>query len=154
MARTIELETTIDASSDTVFRALTEGGELARWFPSSAESDPRTGGSFSYRFEFDDASRNHTYSGEYLDVTPGERVRYPWQTGLGPTEVDFRIEPADGGTRVRLVHSGWGEGGDWDDSVEMHRQGWSAFLANLKAYVERGEDTRAAVMGMKTPATV
>lgn len=154
MARTIELETTIDVPSDTVFRALTDGGELARWFPSSAESDPRTGGSFSYRFEFDDASRNHTYSGEYLDVTPGERVRYPWQTGLGPTEVEFRLEPADGGTRVRLMHSGWGEGGDWDDSVEMHRQGWGAFLANLKAYVERGEDTRATVLGMKTPATV
>jgi uncharacterized protein YndB with AHSA1/START domain len=154
MARTIELETTVEVSPDTVFRALTEGGELARWFPSSAESDPRTGGSFSYRFEFDDASRNHTYAGEYIEVVPGERVRYPWQTGLGPTEVDFGVEPADGGTRVRLAHSGWGDGGDWDASVEMHRQGWSAFLDNLKAYLERGEDNRPAALGMKTPATV
>jgi uncharacterized protein YndB with AHSA1/START domain len=154
MARTIELETTVDASPDTVFQALTEAGELARWFPSSAESDPRTGGSFSYRFEFDDASRNHTYSGEYLEIAAGERVRYPWQTGLGPTEVAFHLEPADGGTRVRLAHSGWREGGDWDASVEMHRQGWRTFLDNLKGYLERGEDNRAAAMGMKTPATV
>jgi uncharacterized protein YndB with AHSA1/START domain len=81
-------------------------------------------------------------------------VRYPWQTGLGPTEVAFDLEPVDGGTRVRLAHSGWGEGGDWDESVEMHRQGWSTFLDNLKGYLERGEDVRAAAMGMKTPATV
>lgn len=152
--RTIELETTVEASADAVFRALTEADRLARWFPSSAESDPHTGGSFSYRFEFDDAERNHTYTGEYLEVSPGRAVRYPWQTGLGPTEVAFHLEPAGDGTLVRLVHSGWGEGGDWDESVEQHRQGWGAFLDNLKAYVERGEDRRAELLGMKTPATV
>jgi uncharacterized protein YndB with AHSA1/START domain len=152
--RTIELETTVDASPDAVFRALTDAGQLARWFPSSAESDPRTGGAFSYRFEFDDASRDHTYTGEYLEVTSDSAVRYPWQTGLGPTEVAFTLEPAGGATRVRLAHSGWGQGGDWDESVEMHRQGWGGFLENLKAYLERGEDTRVRMLGMKTPATV
>ena len=154
MARTIELERNVDASPDAVFHALTDADELARWWVTSAESDARTGGSYSYRFEFEDESRNHTYTGEYIDVTPGARVAYPWTTGLGPTEVDFRIEPAGGGTRVRLVHSGWGESGDWDESVQMHEEGWSFFLDNLKAYLERGEDTRAAAMGMKTPATV
>jgi uncharacterized protein YndB with AHSA1/START domain len=152
--RTIELETIVDASPDAVFSALTEGDRLARWFPSSAESDPRPGGSFSYRFEFDDPSRDHTYSGEYAEVSPGRAVRYPWQTGLGPTEVAFALEPAGDGTRVRLAHSGWGEGGDWDESVEQHRQGWGAFLDNLKAYLERGEDRRGELLGMKTPATV
>jgi uncharacterized protein YndB with AHSA1/START domain len=154
MARTIELERTVDASPDAVFRALTDADELARWWMTSAESDARTGGSYSYRFEFEDESRNHTYTGEYIDVTPAERVAYPWRTGLGPTEVDFRLEPAGGGTRIRLEHSGWGEGSDWDESVQMHEQGWSFFLDNLKAYLERGEDSRAAAMGMKTPATV
>jgi uncharacterized protein YndB with AHSA1/START domain len=151
---TIELTKTIDAPPEKVFRALTDADELARWFPSSAESDPRTGGSYSLRFEFDDASRNHTYSGEYLEIASGEKVRYPWQTSLGPTEVEFRLEPANGGTRVQLSHSGWGSGGEWDESVEMHRQGWAGFLENLKTYLERGEDNRGAMMGMKTPATV
>jgi uncharacterized protein YndB with AHSA1/START domain len=149
---TIELNTTIDASPEQVFRVLTEADELARWFPSSAESDARTGGAYTYRFEFDDESRNHTYSGEYLEVEPGRKVRYPWQTGLGRTEVEFALEAADGGTRVRLVHSGWGEGDGWDESVEMHRQGWGVFLENLKAYVEGGDDLRPGAMGLKTPA--
>jgi hypothetical protein len=34
----------------------------------------------------------------------------------------------------------------------MHEQGWGFFLDNLKAYLERGEDRRAAAMGMKTRA--
>jgi uncharacterized protein YndB with AHSA1/START domain len=154
MARTIELETTVDASPDTVFQALTEAGELARWFPSSAESDPRTGGSFSYRFEFDDASRNHTYTGAYHEVVPNERVSYPWQGALGQTRVDVSLLPAGDGTELTLVHSGWGTGEEWDAAVQLHEQGWGFFLDNLKSYLERGEDARASQMGMKTPAAV
>jgi uncharacterized protein YndB with AHSA1/START domain len=154
MSRTIEIERTIDAPPDAVFSALTDADELSRWWTTSAESDARAGGAYAYRFEFEDASRNHTYTGEYIDVTPGEHVRYPWQTGLGPTEVDVRVEPAGEGARIRLGHSGWGDGPDWDEAVSMHEQGWSFFLDNLKAYLERGEDARAAAMGMKTPASV
>jgi uncharacterized protein YndB with AHSA1/START domain len=152
--RTIELSTHLQASPETVFRALTDAGELARWFASSVESDPRPGGSFTYRYEFEDASRDHTYSGEYRDATPNERVAYPWNGKLGTTEVELRLQPANGGTHVTLEHSGWGTGADWDESIELHRQGWGFFLDNLKGYLERGEDTRAQAMGMKTPAAV
>jgi uncharacterized protein YndB with AHSA1/START domain len=153
--RIIELSTDIDASPEAVFRALVDADELVRWFPSGAESDARTGGSFEYRYEFDqDPSRNHTYSGEYTDVTPNERVAYPWNGKLGTTQVEFGLEPAGGGTRVTLRHSGWGTGSDWDESLEMHRQGWGFFLSNLKSYLEAGKDSRADAMGMKTATRV
>ena len=152
--RTIELTRTIDASSPIVFRALTDPGELSRWWASSAESDARTGGAFSYGFEFDDASRNHTYRGVYHEVVPNERVSYPWQGALGETRVDVSLRPAGDGTELTLVHSGWGTGDDWDAAVQLHEQGWSFFLDNLKSYLERGEDARASQMGMRTPAGV
>lgn len=150
--RTIELSTTVEAPPEAVLRAVTDAGELARWFPSAAESDPRTGGAYSYRFEFEaDTSRNHTYAGEYREVSSG-RVAYNWKTEAGPTEVEFRIAPSGDGTEIRLVHSGWRA--HEDDAVEEFRQGWSFFLENLKAYLERGEDARASMMGMRTPAAV
>jgi uncharacterized protein YndB with AHSA1/START domain len=152
--RTIELSTTVAAPPEAVFRALTEAGELARWFPSSAESDPRVGGRFSYRFEFDDPSRDHTYSGEYQAVVPGELVSYPWHGRLGTTLVQFSLRPSGDGTAVQLIHSGWGEGPEWEEAEEMHRQGWTAFLENLRSYLERGEDRRAAMLGLRTPAAV
>ena len=110
---TIEIPRTLAATPERVFHALTDADDLSHWWTTTAESDPRTGGSFSYGFEFEDATRDHTYTGTYHDVTPAESVSYPWQTGLGETTVDVRLRPAGTGTELTLVHRGWGEGADW-----------------------------------------
>src|ERR687895_2295593 len=119
MSRTIELTRTTQASPERVCRAWTDADELVRWWTTTAESDARTGGAFSYGFEFEDASRNHTYTGSYHGVTPGERVSFPWQGALGETTVDVRLEPSGDGTKVTLVHSGWGDGAESDEAVEL-----------------------------------
>ena len=45
----IEITKQIEATRERVFRALTDADELTRWFPSSAESDARTGGEYVLR---------------------------------------------------------------------------------------------------------
>jgi len=144
----IEITKQIDSPPERVFQALTNAVELTRWFPSSAESDPRTGGDFVLRFEFEDESQNHMYSGQYDQVTPGELVRYPWNGAFGATTVEFVLRPRDGGTEVRLSHSGWSE--EATETRERHDQGWRFFLDNLERYLLRGEDERGAAFGMKT----
>lgn len=144
---TIEITKQIDAAPEKVFRALTDADELVRWFPSSAESDPRTGGEYVLRFEFEDESRNHTYAGQYEDATPNERLRYPWK-GQFETTVEFKLRQADGGTELTLVHSGWTE--EAAESRQMHEQGWTFFLDNLERYLTAGEDQRAAAMQQRT----
>ena len=149
----IEHTIEIDAPRERIFEALTDAHELVRWFPSGAQSDPRTGGAFEYRFEFPtEPERDHTYSGAYHEAREGERLSYPWKGGLGETRVDVTLEAAGEATVVRLVHSGWGEGAEWERSRQMHDDGWSFFLGNLKSYVERGEDGRGAALGMQTAA--
>jgi uncharacterized protein YndB with AHSA1/START domain len=150
--RTIELSTEIVAPPEAVFRALVDGDELVRWFPSRAESDPRPGGAFTYTFEFADESQNHISSGSYREVQPNEKVSYPWKAPHGATEVEFRLRTSNGGTELHLEHTGWGESDEWVQSMENHRQGWSFFLGNLKAYLEAGDDGRMEAMGLKTPA--
>ena len=151
----IEIVRTIGAPPDRVFRALTEADELARWWTSSGTSEPRTGGAFSYRFEFDDPSRDHTYEGAYHDVSAGERISYPWQASLGETTVDIRLRPTGDGTELVLRHFGWGDGTEADEAVKLHEQGWSFFLDNLKSYLDGGVDLRVGgPMGQRTPATV
>jgi uncharacterized protein YndB with AHSA1/START domain len=144
---TIEITKGIDAPLERVFRALTDADELGRWWTSSTESDPRTGGEFAYRFEFEDKSRNHVYDGRYEDVTPNERVRFPWNGRFGETTVEFALKPSDGGTELTLTHSGWTE--DAEDVRQMHIQGWSFFLGNLEGYLSGAEDQRTAT-GQKT----
>jgi uncharacterized protein YndB with AHSA1/START domain len=151
----IEITRTIAATPDQVFRALTDRDELARWWTTGGESDARTGGGFSYRFEFEDPSRNHTYEGDYHDVTAPERVSYPWHTSLAETTVDVQLRPSGDGTDLTLTHTGWGSGAEAVEAVAMHEQGWSFFLDNLKSYLEGGPDLRVGgPMGQKTPATV
>lgn len=153
--RTIELTRTIDAPPAAVFRALTDAGELSRWWTTSAESDARAGGSFAYVFEFADPSRDHTYTGAYHDVVADERVSYPWHTSFGETSVDVTLRRAADGTELTLAHTGWGDGTEADEAVELHVQGWGFFLDNLKSTLEGGPDLRAGgPMGQKTPATV
>jgi uncharacterized protein YndB with AHSA1/START domain len=151
MARTIEHTITVDAPPETVFRALTDAGELERWFPTGAESDARPGGAYRYQFEFEqDTSRNHTYSGTYTAFEAPVRVAYDWPTEDGMTSVEFRVAPSGDGSEVALLHTGWDAHSD--DGVEEFRQGWGFFLSNLEGYLERGEDARASQMGMKTAA--
>lgn len=149
----IEHTMEIEAPRERVFEALTDPDELVRWFPSGADSDARTGGAFEYRFEFPaEPERDHTYSGAYHEVRAGESASYPWNGALGETRVDVTLEAAGDSTVLRLVHSGWGEGPDWEESRQMHDEGWAFFLGNLKSYVERGEDGRRAALGMETVA--
>jgi uncharacterized protein YndB with AHSA1/START domain len=152
--RTIEITKTIDAPAERVFKALTDARELERWFPSGADSDARSAGAFEYRFEFPgDPARDHTYGGVYHEVS-NDRVSYPWKGKLGETHVDVELRPSGDVTEVTLRHTGWGEGSEWQESLEMHREGWGFFLENLKAYLERGEDRRPEALGMRTTATV
>lgn len=153
--RTIEQTYEIAAPPATVFRALTDADELTRWWTTSAESDPRTGGSFAYTWEFEtQPERDHTRKDVYADVTPDEHIRYDWPMPLGNTVVDFRLEPSGEDTKLVLEHEGWGAAEEWDSAYEMHASGWQFFLGNLKSYLERGEDRRASEMGLKTPASV
>ena len=143
----------IAAQPDAVFRALTEPSELDRWWTTSSDSDPRTGGAFEYRWEFDQTAgrEDHRQSGAYEEVVADRRLVYPWQAASGATTVEVTLAPSGDGTTVELVHRGWGEGEAWDESVRMHQEGWGFFLDNLKTYLEQGEDRRSA-MGLKTPA--
>jgi len=147
----IEQTIEVEAPPERVFVAFTEADELERWFPSGADSDARTGGAFEYRFRFPaEPERDHRYGGTYHEVRAGEHVSYPWAGALGETRVDVTLEPAGDATTVRLVHGGWRDGTEWDESRRMHDEGWAFFLGNLKAYLEHGEDGRPAALGMQT----
>ena len=50
--------------------------------------------------------------------------------------VDIRLQRVDGGTVLRLMHSGFLSDASWDEEYESHARGWSYELASLKYYLE------------------
>jgi uncharacterized protein YndB with AHSA1/START domain len=150
--RTITHTVTVAAPPHRVYAALTRPDDLNAWWTTRAASDPRPGGRFSYRWDFDDAARNHVQEGKYLELVEGARVSYPWDAAGRRTLVTFELTDAGAGqVDVTLTHEGFSADPAFDDVYTRHAGGWNAFLSNLKSVLEGGPDGRAQ-MGLKAGA--
>jgi uncharacterized protein YndB with AHSA1/START domain len=55
------------------------------------------------------------------------------------THVAVRLRPVgDSETEVRITHSGWGEGGEWDQAYDYFGKAWDHVLGNLRKRFETG----------------
>ena len=133
----IEVEIFIDASPETVFSFLVDRRLMAEWIGVFHSLDPRPGGLFQV-----EVSRGNVARGTYTEVTPPSRVAFTWGwdsddpslalTPPGTSLVEIELEPKDGGTLLRLRHSGLP-----DATIPIHRERWSLYLDRLKAAARR-----------------
>ena len=116
-AEEIVVDEVFPHAPETIWRTLTSGKLMGRWLgmePVGFEP-PVVGNRFTYRTtpagEWDGTIRC-----EVLDAIPNERFVYSWKgghegnVGYGApldTVVTFTLKKVDGGTRLRLVHSGF-----------------------------------------------
>lgn len=145
MSREVVKEVFIQAPTDVVWRALTEADELTRWFPVEARVTPGVGGSIWI-------SWGEGASGE-APITAWEPNRhFQWTEHRGPVKIaiDFHLETRDGGTVVRLVQSGFGEGAAFDDEFHMVDTGWAYFTWHLRWYLERHRGVPRDLIGFRT----
>lgn len=146
--RAFRMSLDIDAPPDAVWRALTEAEELMRWFSPEARVTPGKGGSMLWSWGHGEDWQTRIDAWE-----PGRLLRLvqedarPADTGgrqLPPGEaepariaMEFTLETHQGKTRLRLVHSGFGDGAAWDNEIEGITEGWQAELRSLRHYLRR-----------------
>ncbi|MDQ4007826.1 MAG: TIGR03086 family metal-binding protein [Actinomycetota bacterium] len=134
----VEKTAVLPVSADEAFALITDPDRLRRWQTVSARVDLRAGGEYRWT-----VVPGHVAAGTYREVEPGRRVVFGWgwdgAPDLGPdaSTVTVTLEPADGGTLVRLVHEGLTE-----EQATSHAEGWEHFLERLQ---------RAAVTGDAGP---
>jgi uncharacterized protein YndB with AHSA1/START domain len=134
MGRTLEKELFINASPQRVFQALTEKAELERWFVQKAEIDLRPGGAIRLEWAPDSVE-----IGTILALDPPHRLSFSWEAlEPSPTTITFELTAENGGTRLRLIHTGIGEGEDWDTYYTSVNGGWTAHLGDLTCWLETG----------------
>jgi len=138
---TIERELVLPYPIERVWTAITDPAELAQWFGDSAEVDLRPGGAATFGWSQYDARGPAVV--EVVD--PPRRFAFWWVAGEGDTVeihnrtlVDFTLEPADGGTRLRLVESGFAALADGEKHRVGNTEGWTIELGELEAYL-RGD---------------
>jgi len=133
--RSVELEVTIDAPVEAVWKALSDAAELVRWFAPEAKVKPGVGGTIWISW-----GEGMAGEGRIRVWEPNRRL--VWSEGEAPAGatpilVDFEIEGRAGSTVVRLVHSGFGASADWDEQYNATKAGWTYFLFNLAFYLAR-----------------
>lgn len=82
---------------DRVWRAVTEPGELAHWFPNTVEVDLREGGAMT--FTFPDGEMK-PMDGSVTALDPPHRFAFLW----GEEELRIELEPDGDGCRLRFTH--------------------------------------------------
>lgn len=132
---TAEKTAFLPVSPDEAFALITEPDRLRRWKTIASRVDLRAGG--EYRFTI---VPGHVARGTYREVVPGQRIVFGWgwegATELGPdaSTVTVTIEPADGGSLVRLVHEGLTE-----EQAVSHMEGWNHFFDRLERAAAEGD---------------
>lgn len=155
--RILELDVHIDAPKETVWKALTEASELARWFPPIAEGKAGLGEELLLSW-----GPHLQWRTEVVAFEPGRHLRWrdktPPSTGAGeesgasPMAADWTLETVGGQVVVRLVQSGFGEGDVWDDFYDGTDLGWRVFLLALRHYLERHPGAKRDMVSVRRPA--
>jgi uncharacterized protein YndB with AHSA1/START domain len=137
--RDLDLSVELDASPEDVFRAVTDGTELAKWFVPEARFTPPEGGKKARIWLSWGEGMSVEHEIEVFD--PPKRMRHPsGKNGetKAPLYADWIIEAGKGGkTILRLVHSGFSANADWDHEFDAHGRGWKLMLRNLQQYFAR-----------------
>ncbi|MGL5736414.1 MAG: SRPBCC family protein, partial [Beijerinckiaceae bacterium] len=80
--RTVRLHRVLTAPPEKVYRAFIEADAMERWLPPNGFTgkmhaiDARVGGTFRMSFTNFTSGNSHSFGGEFLDMIPGERLRY------------------------------------------------------------------------------
>ena len=79
---TVRLHRVLRAKPDKVYRAFLDADAIARWLPPNGftcrvdQLVAKVGGTFKMAFRNFSTGNGHSFGGTYLELVPGERIRY------------------------------------------------------------------------------
>jgi uncharacterized protein YndB with AHSA1/START domain len=142
MPNTVRFHRVIPAKPDKVYRAFIEPDAVAKWLPPNGftctvqHMDPKIGGTFRMSFRNFTTGLSHSFGGEYLELTPNERLRYTDRFDdpnlPGQMTVTVTIKKVAVGTELSIVQEGLPDA----IPVEACYLGWQESLLNLAKLVE------------------
>jgi uncharacterized protein YndB with AHSA1/START domain len=139
---TIRLHRVLRATPARVYKAFVDAEALAKWLPPNGFTckvhhlEAKVGGSFRMSFTNFTSGKSHFFGGEYLELTPHERVRYTDRFDdpnlPGEIHVSVTLKKVSCGTDLNIVQ----EGVPRIIPAESCYLGWQDSLAQLARLVE------------------
>jgi len=113
---TVRLHRVLRAPPERVYRAFLDPDAMVKWLPPNGftgkvhQSDVKVGGSYKMSFTNFTTGQSHSFGGEYVELTPHERIRYTDRfddPGLpGAMHVTIVLKKVSVGTELTVVQEG------------------------------------------------
>jgi len=142
MPNTVRLHRVLTTSPEKLYRAFIEADALAKWLPPNGFTctvhslEAKVGGAFRMSFRNFTTGNGHSFGGEYLELVPGERLRYTDKFDdpnlPGVIEVTVALKKVSCGTELNITQSGLPD----VIPLEACYLGWQDSLRNLAKLVE------------------
>jgi uncharacterized protein YndB with AHSA1/START domain len=139
---TIRLHRVLHATPEKVYRAFLDADAMAKWLPPHGFTgkvhhlEAKVGGTYRMSFTNFTTGRSHSFGGEYLELTPHERIRHTDRFDdpnlPGEMRVTITLKKVSVGTELNIVQEGV------PDVIppEACYLGWQESLALLAKLVE------------------
>jgi uncharacterized protein YndB with AHSA1/START domain len=142
MPGTVRLHRVLATKPDKIYRAFLEADARAKWLPPNGFAatvhhlEARVGGTYRISFRNFTTGHSHSFHGKYLELVPGERLRYAdsfEDPNLpGEMQVTVTLKQVMVGTELAIVQEGIPDA----IPVEACYLGWQESLRNLARLVE------------------
>jgi uncharacterized protein YndB with AHSA1/START domain len=139
---TIRLHRVLRATPERVYRGFLDADAIAKWLPPNGftakvhHMDAKVGGTFRMSFTNFANGKSHSFGGEYLELTPYERIRYTDKFDdpnlPGEIQVTVTLKKVSVGTELNVVQDGVPD----VIPVEACYLGWQESLTLLAKLVE------------------
>jgi uncharacterized protein YndB with AHSA1/START domain len=113
---TIRLHRVLRAPPERVYRAFLEAEALTKWVPPNGftgkvhEMNVKVGGRYKMSFTNFNTGKSHSFGGEYLELTPHERIRYTDRFDdpnlPGEIQMTITLKKVSVGTELNIVQDG------------------------------------------------
>jgi len=140
----LRYELDLAATRDRVWELFTTAEGLAAWLCLRARVEPRVGGVYELFWNPDETrpDSDSTLGCRILSIDRPRLLSFTWRgadevadvmnaDGVAPTVVTVELLPRPTGTRLRMIHDGWGDGDGWERARSWFDRAWRAALPGL-----------------------
>jgi uncharacterized protein YndB with AHSA1/START domain len=142
MPGTVRLHRVLTTRPEKIYRAFIEPDAVAKWLPPNGftctvhQMEARIGGSYRMSFRNFTTGQSHSFGGSYVELSPGERLRYTDRFEdpklPGDVQVTITLKKVSVGTEISILQEGLPD----VIPVEACYLGWQESLRNLAKLVE------------------
>jgi len=116
MPSTVQFNRVLRTTPERLYRAFIDPDAMVKWLPPNGftakvhHMDARVGGTYKMSFTNFTSGKSHSFGGEYLELVPGERIRYTSRFDdpnlPGDMQVTITLKKVSVGTELSIVQEG------------------------------------------------